>query len=841
MNLLHSTVKKENRAKVFSDCLILEDEERWVQMYYLLLQRGYALRPRYHPDWVPSWQGLDVDALDYPPEDSIQAYPGLVDAIRVADGQKVVLKHIPTSSEELSISSFVSSYPQTEDRRNHCVPLLDVILIPACETHVLIVIPLLYEHNEIPFRHAGELLEITIQLTECLDFLHAHHIAHRDFCRFNVMIDTTKIIPRGTHPWDPSSAPDGRREGFKGGPKWRSRWSARPNHYFVIDFGYSRKFATNTGVRLLGIYGQDTSVPEMSLTEPYDPFPVDVYHLGNLLLGYYNEYGPDETIDKLSSVAQKMTQKDPAMRPTAEEAAREVRCLSQNIGYFSRSRRVWPAHGYSTRLKWMPIYCHFDLSSMSDSNPPPDQPPNPTQPAGGQSDEERIRACLERLEAAISEVREALDTWDNPAGHRKLGPALRLALRRQRDFRAIFEGSKTQKNDFWTAAKDFLFETFSLESESALETKLAKLDKAVQALTVRASANAELDRIIQQLRSENNNSRNSISRLREAAAQAMPTPSLNHLRAEGALAPRLRILRSYFFVIQASKVSLKLNADKPQAFHTYCRGSLVLAVCLSYLVSYLFDANFNRITFNSPTSSSTGTRPGLNQQTPIYQNRQGMASQPILNSQYASLRPDNLAPPQPALPTSGIHGRPQYATPSAHGSPPVLEQQPSRQEAWRPSPFSAPALRPSRSESATNSSTIQRSPTPEHAQEFTGPFRRTVALFPAPAPESVGYVPSVTSLPPPSPRNRGPRTNPSAAGSRHEASHAQYPQQPVPTVLPAPAASPQAPESSEQAQTRASFGSAFGFLPGEPRARSTRSKKSTASSDIYEEDEYYEK
>ncbi|KAF5319785.1 hypothetical protein D9611_012884 [Ephemerocybe angulata] len=301
MNLFHSTVKEENKSKVFMDCLLEEDEERWVQNYHFLLQRGYALRPRYHPDWVPSWQGLDVNALDYPPEDSIQAYPGLVDAIRVADGKKVVLKHIPTASEELSISIFVSSPPQTKDLRNHCVPLLDVILIPACETHVLIVMPLLYENNKLPFRHAGELLEIAIQLTE------------------GALI--RGILPR--LPMGDEKASKEVRSGVAG------------------------------GVRLLGIYGQDTSVPEMSLTEPYDPFPVDVYHLGNVLLHYYNNYEPDETIDKLRSVAQKMIEADPTMRPTAEEVAREVHSLSQDIGYFSRSRRVWPLRGYGTLLRWL--------------------------------------------------------------------------------------------------------------------------------------------------------------------------------------------------------------------------------------------------------------------------------------------------------------------------------------------------------------------------------------------------------------------------------------------------------------------------------------------------------
>ncbi|KAJ7129950.1 hypothetical protein C8R46DRAFT_1142659, partial [Mycena filopes] len=30
-------------------------EEWWVKQEPFLLSRGYALRPRYHPKWVPSW------------------------------------------------------------------------------------------------------------------------------------------------------------------------------------------------------------------------------------------------------------------------------------------------------------------------------------------------------------------------------------------------------------------------------------------------------------------------------------------------------------------------------------------------------------------------------------------------------------------------------------------------------------------------------------------------------------------------------------------------------------------------------------------------------------------
>lgn len=103
------------------------------------------------------------------------------------------------------------------------------------------------------------------------------------------MIDPTRLLPRGFHPWVPGAPPEGRRdmhEKFK----WNSRWSVRPNRYFVIDFGMSQQYAQREGVLVLGVLGQDRTVPEMSNTLPYDPFPMDVYQFGSMLLRIYKVY-----------------------------------------------------------------------------------------------------------------------------------------------------------------------------------------------------------------------------------------------------------------------------------------------------------------------------------------------------------------------------------------------------------------------------------------------------------------------------------------------------------------------------------------------------------------------
>ncbi|KAF5319766.1 hypothetical protein D9611_012869 [Ephemerocybe angulata] len=190
---------------------------------------------------------------------------------------------------------------------------------------------------------------MTLQLAECLEFLHNHNIAHRDFCYYNVMIDASKLIPGGFHPLDPYCTPEGKQHGSPGGLKCRSRWSVRPNDYYVIDFGLSERFEKGMDIRVTGICGQDMSVPEMSLTIPYDPFPVDVYHLGNMLLKHYNAYAPNNGLDRLKDIAQKMTQADPKMRPTVREVAEAVRKASKAISFISRRSRVWP-NGYSSGL-----------------------------------------------------------------------------------------------------------------------------------------------------------------------------------------------------------------------------------------------------------------------------------------------------------------------------------------------------------------------------------------------------------------------------------------------------------------------------------------------------------
>jgi hypothetical protein len=47
-------------------------EEMWVSFQPYLLSKGYQLRPRYQPDWIPSWS-IDNSLRPSDCEDSIDA------------------------------------------------------------------------------------------------------------------------------------------------------------------------------------------------------------------------------------------------------------------------------------------------------------------------------------------------------------------------------------------------------------------------------------------------------------------------------------------------------------------------------------------------------------------------------------------------------------------------------------------------------------------------------------------------------------------------------------------------------------------------------------------------
>ena len=97
------------------------------------------------------------------------------------------------------------------------------------------------------------------------------------------MLDPSYMFPESFHPAD-----IGRSKDFRRKAKWYSR-TRRPTRYLLIDFGLSRRYDPANGPPLdKPLRGGDKSAPEhQDRVTPCNPFPTDVYYLGNLVREYY--------------------------------------------------------------------------------------------------------------------------------------------------------------------------------------------------------------------------------------------------------------------------------------------------------------------------------------------------------------------------------------------------------------------------------------------------------------------------------------------------------------------------------------------------------------------------
>ncbi|KAF8508800.1 hypothetical protein JB92DRAFT_2950951 [Gautieria morchelliformis] len=173
----------------------------WADQYRWLESQGYLLRPRYHPNWIPTWKRTKKYITHC--EDSYSSlFRHVMDATRMSDGKTVTLKRIVKSknSDEVGISKFFSSEPLASDPKNHCVPLLDVLEVPEYEGMVLLVMPILRPFNDPKIWTFGEAVEFFRQVFEGIQFMHKHHYAHRDCTGKNIMMDARKLFPNGFHP-----------------------------------------------------------------------------------------------------------------------------------------------------------------------------------------------------------------------------------------------------------------------------------------------------------------------------------------------------------------------------------------------------------------------------------------------------------------------------------------------------------------------------------------------------------------------------------------------------------------------------------------------------------------
>ncbi|PBK89999.1 hypothetical protein ARMGADRAFT_1014663 [Armillaria gallica] len=295
----------------------------WTLHYAFLAESGYKLRPKYEPGWKPPpWKtkGEMMCSEDYTP----YSHYWIMDATRTSDGRLLTLKGISKSKHphEVPIGRFLSSATLAADPKNHCVPIYDVLQSPLDDDIEIIVMPRLRFFDSPAFDTVGELLECFRQIFEGIEFMHKHFVAHRDCTLMNIMLDPSKLYPKGFSPVSPWLAPD---HSSLRKAKHITRTECWPR-YYLIDFGLSRRYDPSNGPAMEPpISGGDKHPPEHSIitvnppwVDDCNPFPTDVYYLGSLLKRTFcvDTFRP---LMFLSSLTDDMIQWDPNLRPTIGE------------------------------------------------------------------------------------------------------------------------------------------------------------------------------------------------------------------------------------------------------------------------------------------------------------------------------------------------------------------------------------------------------------------------------------------------------------------------------------------------------------------------------------------
>ncbi|KIJ37060.1 hypothetical protein M422DRAFT_260449 [Sphaerobolus stellatus SS14] len=268
------------------------------------------LRPRYRPGWVASWIGTKKSPLDC--EDFYTQSAGkCMDAVRIANNQQVMIKKVWTtySPQETEIGQYLSSSEMAAKPGNHCVPILDAFKMPGYSDLELLVMPLLRRFEDPPFRSVGEVIPLFKQAFEGIQFMHKHHVAHRDCTDVNILMDPSGMYPLGFHPGETVLA-------LGSGTRLAKHYTRRerPPKYYLIDFGHSRRYNPEDGIPAeIPLGGADRTVPEFKgegTTRPANPYPTDIYYLGNFIKERFMMKFTN--FEFMTDLVKNMTQDDPS-------------------------------------------------------------------------------------------------------------------------------------------------------------------------------------------------------------------------------------------------------------------------------------------------------------------------------------------------------------------------------------------------------------------------------------------------------------------------------------------------------------------------------------------------
>lgn len=167
------------------------------------------------------------------------------------------------------------------------------------------------------------------------------------------MLDPSTMYPESFHPMATHMKRD------YSGPVRHFTRTQQPPKYYIIDFGISRKYDPSVpDPKEVPIWGGDKEVPEFqNSNQPCNPFPTDVFYIGNVIMKDFIQVGYTHTLlsiqhsglnveqtkkgfDFMRPLVADMIQSDPSKRPTMDEVIARFDDVRRGLSRWKLRSRV---------------------------------------------------------------------------------------------------------------------------------------------------------------------------------------------------------------------------------------------------------------------------------------------------------------------------------------------------------------------------------------------------------------------------------------------------------------------------------------------------------------------